>query len=116
VSGRREVLVAPATASTFGDDEALIGFGEVVNQLSGFLVVKRCSDRHLENDGLSVESGAVRAHAVLAALRLVFGVVAKMDEGVVALGRFHDDVAAPAAIAARGPAAGHEFLAPEGHA
>jgi len=53
---------------------------------------------------------------VLAALRLVLGVIAKMNERVVALARLHQHVAATAAVAARGPAAGHELLAAEGHA
>jgi hypothetical protein len=53
---------------------------------------------------------------VFAALRLVFGVVAEVDEGVVALRADHNDVAAAAAIATGGTAAGYELLAPEGHA
>jgi hypothetical protein len=34
----------------------------------------------------------------------------------VALRRFHDYVAAPPAIAARRPSAGHKLLSPESHA
>jgi hypothetical protein len=64
----------------------------------------------------AVEAGAVGAHAVLAALRLVLRVIAEMDQRVVALRDFHDDVAATAAVAARRAAAGHKLLAPEGHA
>ena len=111
-----EVLVAAAAAAAFGDDEALVGLLEVVDQLAGFLIVKRGADRDLQDDGMAVEAGAVGAHAVLAALRLVLGVVAEVDERVVALAGFHDDVAAAAAVAAGGAAAGHELLAPEGHA
>jgi hypothetical protein len=65
---------------------------------------------------MAVEAGAVGAHAVLSALRLVLGIVAEMDERVVALAGLHDDVAAAAAVAARGSAAGHKLLPPEGHA
>ncbi len=53
---------------------------------------------------------------MLAALGLVLGVVAEMDQRIVALRGFHDDVAAPAAVAARGTAARNELLSPEGHA
>ena len=53
---------------------------------------------------------------MLAALRLVLGVVTEMDERIVALRGLHDHVAATAAVAARGSAAGNELLAAEGHA
>ena len=53
---------------------------------------------------------------MFAALRLVLGVVAEMDQRVVALRADHEDIAATAAVAARGTAAGNEFFAPEGHA
>jgi hypothetical protein len=87
-----------------------------MDEFAGFLVVKGSADGDLEDDGVAVEAGAVGAHAVLAALALVFGVVAEVDEGVVALRAFHDNVAAAAAVAARGTAAGDELLAAEGHA
>ena len=61
-------------------------------------------------------SGAVGAEAVAAALGLVLGVETEVDEGVVAEGRGHEDVAAVAAVAAGGTAAGNELFAPEGHA
>jgi len=53
---------------------------------------------------------------VLAALALVLGVVAEVDEGVVALGTDHDDIAAAASVAAGGTATGDELFAAEGHA
>ena len=111
-----EVLIATAAAAAFGDDELLVGLLEVVDELAGFLVVKGCSDRDLQDDGFAVEAGAVGAQAMLAALGLVLGVIAEMDEGVVALGGDHDDVAATASVAAGGTAAGDKLFAPEGHA
>src|SRR5215469_17641475 len=39
-----------------------------------------------------------------------------MNQRVVALAGFHEDVAALAAVAARGPSAGDKLLAPEGDA
>ena len=50
------------------------------------------------------------------ALRLVFGIEAEVHQRVVALAGLHDDVAALAAVAARGAAARDELLPAEGHA
>ena len=50
------------------------------------------------------------------ALRLVFRIEAEVHQRVVALARFHDDVAALAAVAARRAAARHILLPAEGHA
>ena len=111
-----KVLVPASAASALGDDDALVRLLEVVDQLAGFLVVKGCADRDLQDDGVAVQAGAVGAQAVFAALALVLRVIAEMDQRVVALRTDHDDIAATAAVAARGTAAGHELLAPEGHA
>jgi len=116
VDGGGEVLVATTAASALGDDDAFVGLGEVVNELAGFLVVQSGTDGDLEGDGFSIESGAVGSEAVLATLGLVLGVIAEMDEGVVALRGDHDDVAAASAVAAGGTAAGNELFAAEGHA
>ena len=51
-----------------------------------------------------------------AALGFVLGVEAEVDEGVVGERGAHEDVAAVAAVAAGGTAAGDEFFAAEGHA
>ena len=50
------------------------------------------------------------------ALRLMFGIEAEVNQGIVPLARFHDDVAAASAIATGRTAAGNKFLPPEGHA
>ena len=111
-----EVLVAASAAPAPGDHELLVGLTEVVNQLSGLLVVEACTDRDLQNNRVAVQAGAIRAHAVFAALRLVLRVVAEMDEGIVALRASHYDIAATAAVSSTRTAAGNELLAPEGHA
>ena len=116
VDGGGEVLVATTAASALGDDDAFVGLGEVVNELAGFLVVQSGTDGDLEGDGFSIESGAVGSEAVLATLGLVLGVIAEMDEGVVALRGDHDNVAATSAVAAGRTAAGNELFAAEGHA
>ncbi len=111
-----EVLVATPAAAALGDDDLLVWFLEVVDQLAGVLVVKGRPDWHLQEDGVAVGPAAVGSHAVLAALRLVLGVIAEVDQGIVTLRGDHDDVAATAAVAAGRSAAGNEFFAPEGHA
>jgi hypothetical protein len=116
VNGSGEVLVAATAAPTFGDDDALIGGFEIMDEFAGVLIEEGCADGDLQNGGVAVEAGAVGAHAMLAALALVLGVVAEVDEGVVALRAFHDDVAAVAAVSTGGAAAGNELLAAEGHA
>ena len=116
VGGGGEVLVAASAASAAGDDDALVGAGEVVDQLAGVCVVRGRADGDFEDGVLAVAAGAVGAHAVPAALAFVLGVEAEVDEGVVALGGDHEDVAAVAAVAAGGAAAGDELLPAEGHA
>ena len=111
-----EVLVAATASAAFGNDNTIVRRLEVMDQLTGFLIVERGADGDLKDDGFAIEAGAIGSHAVLAALRLVFGVVAEVNERVVLLGADHDDIAAPAAVAARGAAAGDELLTAEGHA
>ena len=116
VGGGGEVLVAAAAASALGDDDFFAGMGEVVDELAGVVVVEQGADGDVEDGVLAGVAGHVGAHAVLAALGLPFGVEAEVDEGVVHAGGAHEDVAAVAAVAAGGTAAGDEFFAAEGHA
>lgn len=53
---------------------------------------------------------------MLAALGLVLGVVTEVEQRVMALGRFHNNVATAATIAARGTASRNKLFAAEGHA
>ena len=112
--GGGEAGVAAATASAMGDDDALIGAGKVPDFLAGFFVVDDGADRDLENDVDAFASGAVGAFAVASALGFVFRVKAEVDERVVTLAGFHDDVATLAAVAAGGAAARDKFLAAKG--
>ena len=59
---------------------------------------------------------AVLAHAVTAGFRFEMLLVAVIDQRVEAVDRFHDDVAAAAAIAAARAAVFDELLAAERHA
>jgi len=111
-----KVLVATTPTPAFGDDDAFVGFREVVNEFAGLEVVERGADRDLQDGRFAVQACAVGAHAVLPALGLVLGVVAEVNQCVVPLGGFHDDIAPAAAISARGSAARDELLAAKGHA
>ena len=116
MSGSREARVAASAASAAGDHHALIRAREIVYTLAGVGIVDDRPDRDLQDNVRALAPGPVGTFAVASALRLVLGIEAEVDKGVVALAGFHDDVAAAAAVAARGPAARYELLAAEGEA
>ena len=61
-------------------------------------------DRHLDDEVAAAGAGLVAAGAALAARRLEMLGVAEVDQGIEALDRLEDDVAALAAVAAVGAA------------
>jgi hypothetical protein len=87
-----------------------------VHLLSGFVVVQDRAHRHFQQDIHTLAAGAVGAFSVASALGFVFWIEAEVHQGVMALARLHDDVAALAAIAARGAAARDVLLPAESHA
>ena len=64
-------------------------------------------------DRFALVAGAITALAMPPALRRVFGIEAKMQQGVAMDGGGHGDIAAAPAIAAARTAARHVLLAPE---
>ena len=48
-------------------------------------------------------------------LGFVFRVEAEVNQGIVALARLHDDIAATSAVSAGRAAAGHKLFPPEGN-
>src|ERR1043166_8058764 len=74
------------------------------------------SNRHLQQNVFSFASGFIRAFAMPSALRLVLRIESKMNQRVMTLARFHDDVAALAAISARRTAARNKLLPSKGNA
>ncbi len=116
MGGGSEVLVAAPAATAASDNEALVGAGEVVDELAGVSVEEHGADGNFEDGVFAVAAGAVGAHAVLAALGAVLGIEAEVDEGVVALAGFEDNVTAVTAVAAGGSAAGNELFAAKSHA
>ena len=109
-----EAGVAAPAAPAVGDDDALVGAGEVPDFLAGFFVVDDRAYRDFQSDVDALAAGFVGAFAVASAFGFVFGIEAEMDERVVALAGFHDDVATLAAVTARGAAAGNELLPAKG--
>ena len=94
------MLLAASAAPAARNDDALVGLREVVHQLAGLVVVDDGAHRNLQHDALALAAGPVGAFAVTAALRLVLGIEAEVDQRVVALAGFHDDIAAASAVAA----------------
>ena len=111
-----EVLVAASAASAAGDDDGLVGVGEVVDELAGVVVVEEGADGDFEGGGLAGWPEQLEPRPWPPRSDFVLGVEAEVDEGVVAERGGHEDVAAVAAVAAGGAAAGDEFFAAEGHA
>ena len=111
--GRRRItLVAMAAAAALGHDDPRAGPGEVCDQ-TVFLVEYLGADRHREHCVLSV--GTVRELPAARAAPPCPELLIRADACQIAALRIRDehDVAAPATVAAVGPAFGDELLAPE---
>src|SRR5579862_1003286 len=113
---RGKVLIAAPAAPTARNHHALVGAREVVHQLARLFVKERCADWHLQHNVFAIAARTVRSLAVPSAVGLVLRIESEVHQRVVALARFHNYIAAMAAVPARGTAARHELLAAEGHA
>src|SRR5579871_532012 len=100
-----EARIAATAASTASDHEGLIGLRELENFLAGLVVVDDGPDGNLEHYVAAVPPGLVGPFAVPAPLGLMLRIETKMDQRVMALAGFHNDVAALAAVAPRRTAA-----------
>src|SRR5580700_6443870 len=108
-------VAEPAIAAA-GQHHAIAHIGEIGNQRLAVLVEDLRADRDLEDDIGAVGSGAILAHAVLAALCLEMLLVAIVDQRVEAIDTDDDHVAAaPAITTVRAPEL-DELLAAERHA
>jgi hypothetical protein len=104
--------VAEAALAALGEQRALAVLREVGEQ-PAVLVLDQRAHRHAQHDVLAAAPVLVGAAADVAVLGAVDAREAVVDQGVdVAVGD-RPDAAAAAAVAARGAAARHEFLAPE---
>src|SRR5690606_25886740 len=83
--------------------------------LAGGLVLDGGARRDLNDEVRAVAAVPVGALAVAPVFGFVVNPVLEVHEGPKALVDFEDDVAAPAAVAAVGPARRHVLLPPEAH-
>ena len=111
-----EMRVAEAAIAALRQHDAVADLVEVGEQRLAVLLVDLRADRHLQHDVVAVRAMAVLAHAAAAALGLEVLLVAVVDQGVEAVDRLRDHVAALAAVAAVRAAELDELLAPERHA
>ena len=74
-----EVLVAASATTAFGDDDGLVGVGEVVDEFAGLVVVEEGADGDFKGGVFAGGTGAVGAEAVAAALGFVLGIEAEVD-------------------------------------
>src|SRR5262249_24578210 len=81
-----------------------------------FGVINDRSDRDFQQNIFALAPGFVRPFAVSSAFTLVLGIEAEVDQRVMALAGFHDNVAALAAISAGRASARNKLLAAEGDA
>src|SRR5208283_4630937 len=111
-----KLSVAASATSATRNHNAFIGAREIVHHLARIFVVYDRPNRHLQHDPFAVAPGFLRSLAVPSTLGGVFGIKTEMYQRVMLLARFHPDIAAAAAIAARRPASRNELLPPERHA
>src|SRR5690606_19535668 len=102
-----EAGVAPAAAAAPGHHHRVVRVHQVGNVLARGLVFHRGARRNLDDEIPPPAPVPVAALAVLAVFRPVVGLVAEIDERAQARVHLQNDVAAPAAVAAVGPAHGH---------
>src|SRR4029077_14027332 len=112
----RETSIAPPATATARNDESLIGLRKFEGLLPGLIVVNDRPDRNLQQHVDALAPGSVRALAMTPTLSLVLRIEAEMYERIVPLARFHNDVAALAAVPARRSAARDKLLPSERHA
>ena len=111
--GLGEVLIAAPAAAALRDQDALARLGQIGDLFAGVLIGDDGADGHGQNHVRAGMPGTIRAFAVPAAVGFEFAIVAVAQQRVVVRIRFEVDAAAMAAVAARRPAARHEFFAAE---
>src|SRR5689334_22926882 len=111
-----KVLITASTAATLRNHHAFVRIGEIMDQLTGVVVIDNGAHRDLENNVLAIATSAVGAFTVASAIAFVFRIEAEVNQRVMALAGFHHDVTAAAAITTRWAAPGNKFFTAEGHA
>jgi hypothetical protein len=103
-------------ASALRDQHAIVGFGEIVEQFPGRVIVDFGARRNRNIEILAIVPVTIAAFAVPSPPGTEYVVEAEFEEGVFVGVRDQIDAAAVAAVAAAGTALGDELLPPEGNA
>jgi hypothetical protein len=111
-----KVLVATSATAALSNHHAFVWIGEIMDQLAGVIVIDNGADRDFENNVFSIATGAIGTFTVPPAIAFVFRIEAEVNQRIVALAGFHDDVTTAAAVTAGWAASGNKFFAAEGHA
>ena len=115
-TSRSSAQSASATTAAVRNDDALIGLRKVMDYFAGQIVIDNRAHRDLQYFDLAIASAAVGTFAVTSAIAFVFRVKAEVDQRVMPLAGLHNNIAAMAAVAARGTTARDKLLPAEGHA
>ncbi len=110
------MLIAPASTPTRRDADTLPVAGEIGDELTALFVSDHRADRQFDRRVIAVMAGAIRSHAMLAAIALPLAQMLQMVERIEAAGCHDPHGAAHSAVAAGGPTLGDELLPPEGDA
>src|SRR4029079_12821612 len=108
-----KMSVTPPTFSAFCGEKTLLRLGKIVKQVNAFNIQNLRPYRHLYNYVRAIFTVTVRAFAVFAALGLMLGVVAEVQQCIQTFVRFEPHVTAASPGAARRPAARHKFFTPK---
>ena len=112
--GGGEVLVTPAAATALAQDIGL-GVGHILDDLAGLRVAHQRAAGHLDDEGLTVLTGAAAALTVHTVFGGVLALVAEVHQRGHIVVHLQDDVAAVTAVTAHRTACGDVFFAMEGN-
>src|SRR5205807_546265 len=111
-----EMLVPAAAPAPVRHSHTLSRLGQIGQPFAVVVVDNHGAGGNEQNHVRAGMSRAIRTFAMASTIGAEFAIKAIAQQRVVVLRRFQDHAAARAAVAARRPAARHEFLPAEGHA
>jgi hypothetical protein len=109
------MLISTSAAPPFCQHHAFVGMLKVMDQLARGVIVDNSADGNFQDDIFAIAAGTIGAFAVTASLCLMFGIETEVNQRIVALAGFENDVATATAITAGRSSARHKFLASKGH-
>jgi hypothetical protein len=113
VRGGGEVLIPTPAFAAARYHKPVARRGEIVQQLTGFVVINQRTHWNRNVDGRAIAARAIAAFSMPPALGGVLGIKTEVQQGVVMFARDKHHIAAAAAIAAARSAARDKLLAPE---